>query len=172
MLLAAVMGALEAFGQTQDDLGAVAVATGPGSFSGLRVGMGIAKGLALGLAIPIVGVPTLADHCGALPVMTGTRSARSSPAGRGRFAYALFADAISVAARIHRSQRTGQRRRSARLLAAYPAVIVCGEFDDATATEISRRRAGRDHPACRRAGASAGGIGSPGIAAHTSGRKR
>src|SRR5436305_3278068 len=58
-LLAEVMRALEAMGYSQDDLGAVAVATGPGSFSGLRVGMGVAKGLALGLDIPIVGVPTL-----------------------------------------------------------------------------------------------------------------
>ena len=39
---------------------AVAVASGPGSFTGLRIGMSLAKGLALALDVRIVGVPTLA----------------------------------------------------------------------------------------------------------------
>jgi tRNA threonylcarbamoyl adenosine modification protein YeaZ len=42
------------------DLTAVAVGTGPGSFTGLRVATALAKGLALGLGRPIVGVPSLA----------------------------------------------------------------------------------------------------------------
>ncbi len=41
-------------------LGALAVASGPGSFTGLRIGMSLAKGLALALDLPIVGIPTLA----------------------------------------------------------------------------------------------------------------
>jgi len=42
-----------------DDLTALAVALGPGSFTGLRVGLAIAKGLALPYKLPVVGVPTL-----------------------------------------------------------------------------------------------------------------
>ena len=62
----------------------VAVATGPGSFTGLRVGVSFGLGLAIGLKVPIVPLPTL-----------GLQAARSaSPAtavvdaGRGRYYYA------------------------------------------------------------------------------------
>jgi tRNA threonylcarbamoyl adenosine modification protein YeaZ len=58
----------------------VAVATGPGSFTGLRVGVSFGLGLAMGLKIPIVPLPTL-----------GIQAARSdapvlavAEAGRGR----------------------------------------------------------------------------------------
>ena len=41
------------------DLAAVAVAGGPGSFTGLRIGMSIAKGICLAMDIPIIAVPSL-----------------------------------------------------------------------------------------------------------------
>ncbi len=41
------------------DLHAIAVAIGPGSYTGLRVGLGVAKGLSLAHQIPLIGVPTL-----------------------------------------------------------------------------------------------------------------
>ena len=41
------------------DLSAIAMSKGPGSFTGLRIGVSIGKGIAYGLDIPIIGINTL-----------------------------------------------------------------------------------------------------------------
>ena len=41
------------------DLSGITVAIGPGSYTGLRVGLALAKGLALANGLPLIGVPTL-----------------------------------------------------------------------------------------------------------------
>lgn len=45
-------------GINKNDIEYIAVSEGPGSFTGLRIGMSAAKGLAFGLSIPILPVPT------------------------------------------------------------------------------------------------------------------
>ena len=58
-LLPAIVQMLRQQRLTVRDLTAVTVALGPGSFTGLRIGLGVAKGLCFALDIPLVGVPTL-----------------------------------------------------------------------------------------------------------------
>jgi tRNA threonylcarbamoyladenosine biosynthesis protein TsaB len=41
------------------DLDAIAVAIGPGSYTGLRVGLGFAKGMALAYKLPLIGISTI-----------------------------------------------------------------------------------------------------------------
>lgn len=104
----------------------VAVAIGPGSFTGMRVGLSVAKGFALALSIPIVGVPTLdvvaqpfADQ--RLPVCAVVH------AGRGRFCIATY------------GRKRGQWVRTSEFRLVAPAGLVslisppmlfCGELDD------------------------------------------
>jgi tRNA threonylcarbamoyladenosine biosynthesis protein TsaB len=49
------------------DIRAVAVATGPGSFTGLRVGLSMAKGICHGLHLPLIGISTLEALANQLP---------------------------------------------------------------------------------------------------------
>jgi tRNA threonylcarbamoyladenosine biosynthesis protein TsaB len=59
VLLPTVDRVLRKAGVAPGDLDAVAVSVGPGSFTGLRVGLATAKGLALGAGARLVGVSTL-----------------------------------------------------------------------------------------------------------------
>lgn len=50
---------LKESGRTMLDLDAVAISEGPGSYTGLRIGVSTAKGLCYALSIPLIGVNTL-----------------------------------------------------------------------------------------------------------------
>lgn len=85
----AVDRALALNGLQPTALAAVAVAQGPGSFTGLRIGMGVAKGLALALNIALVAIPTLAIVAAGVPSFDGTLIAVLQ-AGRGRICAQKF----------------------------------------------------------------------------------
>jgi len=61
-LIPAIDQLLDINGVRKEELELIAVSAGPGSFTGLRIGMAAAKGLALALSIPLVGVPTMESY--------------------------------------------------------------------------------------------------------------
>jgi tRNA threonylcarbamoyladenosine biosynthesis protein TsaB len=73
-----------------DDMSLFGVAAGPGSFTGLRIGMATIKSFSASLGIPCVGVPTL--HATAFAAGPSPRTLALMPAGRGE----VFAQILSV----------------------------------------------------------------------------
>jgi tRNA threonylcarbamoyladenosine biosynthesis protein TsaB len=74
-----------------ESLAGIAVSLGPGSFTGLRIGLAAAKGMALPYRLPLIGVPTL--DVVAYPFQaTGQPVWAVIQAGRGRIAVASYDD--------------------------------------------------------------------------------
>jgi tRNA threonylcarbamoyladenosine biosynthesis protein TsaB len=77
-------------GASPDDLQVLAAATGPGSFTGLRIGLALVKGLALARHVPLVGIPTLDVLAASQPVHADRQLAAVLRAGRGRLAVSWY----------------------------------------------------------------------------------
>lgn len=110
----------------------VAAARGPGSFTGVRVGLAVAQGLAIGLSVSAFGICTL-------DVLAAGQEASPLPvrplldAGRGRFATALY------------ERRDGRLRRRGEMEAVtveqLPALVggpcrLCGDLDEGARVQL------------------------------------
>ena len=88
-LTPAIGAMLTRAGITAVDLKGIAVAIGPGSYTGLRVGLAVAKGIALANRTPLVGVSTL----DIIATATGPYDAQlliAAEAGRSRVCAAIY----------------------------------------------------------------------------------
>jgi tRNA threonylcarbamoyladenosine biosynthesis protein TsaB len=88
-ILPAAEWLLKTLGLSVQALSAVAVSSGPGSFTGLRAGIATAKGLAFSLGVPLFGIPTLDALVAHLPPEEGPVCAVLS-ARRGEVYRAFF----------------------------------------------------------------------------------
>jgi tRNA threonylcarbamoyladenosine biosynthesis protein TsaB len=80
-----------------EEIDAFAVATGPGSFTGLRIGIATMQGLAFGRGKPLIGVSGLtALRAVASPAFLGSRIATWVDAWRGDVYAALFEDGREI----------------------------------------------------------------------------
>ena len=89
-LITTIESAIKSAGAKLNDVDLFAVASGPGSFTGLRIGIATIKSLAVSVGKQCVGVPTLAAIAHAAG--TSVRTVALLPAGRGE----MFAQLFSV----------------------------------------------------------------------------
>jgi len=85
----AVQSNLSRAGLSVADLEVLGVAIGPGSFTGLRIGLALIKGIAYTNKLPVIGIPTLDITARAIPVQE-IRLAAVLQAGRNRLAVGWY----------------------------------------------------------------------------------
>jgi tRNA threonylcarbamoyladenosine biosynthesis protein TsaB len=110
------------------ELAAVAIATGPGTFTGLRVGFGVAKGFHLASGVPLIGVPTLEASALAF-ASCGTPVVAVVGAGRGRVVWASFESSTAGLTESH-APRNGTLSELVAELNGSGPVLVTGEVDE------------------------------------------
>lgn len=123
-LAPAISDLLKRCGFSMEDVRALGVALGPGSFTSLRVGLALVKGLALARRLPLVGIPTLDILASAQPSSRFPLVA-AIQAGRGRLAIGWY-----------KSSKNGWQAKGRARVVSLPALaeeiegpsIVCGEF--------------------------------------------
>lgn len=145
-LMAQIVRLLDLAHVQKGDLSAIGVALGPGSFTGLRVGMSVAKGLAFAAHLPLVGIPTL-------DTVAQPHAFQSMPiwavlgAGRGRYSVARY---LAGNGAVHRSGDYALVNAAGLVelvshgddgTVVVPAerVLVCGEIDKALADLLLAR---------------------------------
>jgi tRNA threonylcarbamoyladenosine biosynthesis protein TsaB len=123
-LAPAIAELLSRTGLTMDNIHALGVALGPGSFTSLRVGLSLVKGLVLARHLPLIGIPTLDIYAAGQPASKLPLLA-AIQAGRGKLAVGWY-----------KSTKKGwQAKGLARVVPVESLIyeirtpsIVCGEF--------------------------------------------
>jgi tRNA threonylcarbamoyl adenosine modification protein YeaZ len=133
-LMPGIERALDLLGVDRTDLAALGVSRGPGSYTGVRVGITVARMLAYALDIPIVGVD-------ALDVLAHPHVDRGKPirsfldAGRRRYATALYRPTSGGFERVGTLQSVGDDSMVG--LVSEPT-ICCGELSSIAQETLKR----------------------------------
>jgi len=118
------------------DLSAVAVASGPGSFTGLRIGLALAKGMALAGHLGIAGIPTLdilaaAQPASDLPLVAVLQAGRSRLAA-GWYRWQIDRWVMEGEVQVLRMESLAER--------LVEPTILSGELGEAWRRALGRRR--------------------------------
>ncbi len=129
---------------SKEHLQAIGVALGPGSFTGLRVGMSVAKGLAYARGIPLLAIPTL-------DIIAHAHAHQPLPmwvvlaAGRGRYSVARYTARRGVIKRASEYALVDAAGLVELVLREMEAesktarAFVCGDVDDALARRLTEQ---------------------------------
>lgn len=119
-----------------EDLEVVAVATGPGSFTGLRIGLALAKGMALARRLDLIGVPTL-DILAAAQPLVNLQMAAVLRVGRGRLAVGWYQPGTKAWKPIGKLEALTCETLAEKIEAP---TLVCGELTEEERRILNRRR--------------------------------
>ncbi len=131
---------LKDLGKTTGDLDRVAVSRGPGSFTGLRIGLAEAKGLCWALQIPAVGVSTLEAMAYGGPVLDGQMLCCCMDARRGQVYNALFTVEGGKPVRLTEDRAISIRELESELVARQEPWILLGDGAELCYNELDREQ--------------------------------
>ncbi len=136
-LTPAIESALARIGIDVKDLEAIAVTIGPGSYTGLRIGVAVAKGLALSRRLPLIAIPTFHVLAIAQPVQEGFRLAVVLEAGRKRLSIGWYKAKNDVWVLAGEPDLLMPNEFSKKIR---KPTIICGELDENTRKILSRKK--------------------------------
>ncbi|HYO50340.1 MAG TPA: tRNA (adenosine(37)-N6)-threonylcarbamoyltransferase complex dimerization subunit type 1 TsaB [Chloroflexia bacterium] len=138
-LLPNVQRLMSLVGTGIQEIKGVAVATGPGSFSGVRIGISTAKSMAYALQVPLWGVPSLDVLAYQQVAVTAAQVCAVLSMGRGRLAWALYRTRGTRWQRLT-AYLNGTVQEMAQCVIPHEnnlATIFCGEINAETAGTLS-----------------------------------
>ncbi|MFL5734192.1 MAG: tRNA (adenosine(37)-N6)-threonylcarbamoyltransferase complex dimerization subunit type 1 TsaB [Chloroflexia bacterium] len=120
------------------ELTGVAVAIGPGSFSGVRAALSVAKSIAYALELPIWGVPSLDVLAYQQVAVTAAQVCAVLSAGRGRLVWALYRTRGTHWQRLSPYTNSTPSEMAAAVIQheTNVATLFCGEINSETAAVL------------------------------------
>ncbi|HST04275.1 MAG TPA: tRNA (adenosine(37)-N6)-threonylcarbamoyltransferase complex dimerization subunit type 1 TsaB [Chloroflexia bacterium] len=139
-LLPNVQRAMGLVHTTVRELTGIAVATGPGSYSGVRIGLSTAKTLAYSLGLPLWGVPSLDALAYSQVAVTAAQVCAVLSMGRHRLAWALYRTKGTQWQRLtpYANTTAEEMALATQKGGASLATLFCGEITAETAEALTR----------------------------------
>ena len=107
----------------------VAISSGPGSFTSLRIGMSVAKGIAYGLGIPLIPVPTMPALAASFPAGACTVMSVIQ-ARKGEYYFARYSPEKLSSGVWHDEIQRGSAADVAAAAAKTGSIVVGGQLDE------------------------------------------